>query len=259
MDDGFRLGLVAASCGLEAEEIGEGKAEPADEADVEELPPGDAAEMGGIIIPGDGLEFAHRILLVGTACAGTSRTKAGGNARAFYAAFARAGFLVKTRAKKKVASRVNLARLAICASKGQYRLADEEKAARCHIKFWGVRGSVPTPGAATVKYGGNTSCVEVRADGQIIVLDAGTGIRPLGLELAREFDGAGDRYDAAHHPHPLGSHPGVPFFPAGLRAEEYDPRAGFRRGAPGAREHAGRARWRALIFPSRSSRCRAMW
>jgi len=64
------------------------------------------------------------------------------------------------------------------------------KAPACYIKFWGVRGSVPTPGAATVRYGGNTSCVEVRADGQIIVLDAGTGIRPLGLELAREFKGA---------------------------------------------------------------------
>ena len=61
---------------------------------------------------------------------------------------------------------------------------------RCEITFWGVRGSVPTPGAATVRYGGNTSCVEVRADGEIIVLDAGTGIRPLGLELAREFNGA---------------------------------------------------------------------
>ncbi len=41
-----------------------------------------------------------------------------------------------------------------------------------------------------MKYGGNTSCIEVRADGEIIVLDAGTGIRPLGLALAREFDGA---------------------------------------------------------------------
>lgn len=60
-----------------------------------------------------------------------------------------------------------------------------------HITFWGVRGSVPTPGAATVRYGGNTSCVEVRADGQIIVLDAGTGIRALGLEMAKEFNGAG--------------------------------------------------------------------
>ena len=60
----------------------------------------------------------------------------------------------------------------------------------CYLKFWGVRGSVPTPGPATVRYGGNTSCVELRADGELIVLDAGTGIRPLGLELAREFDGA---------------------------------------------------------------------
>ncbi|MGA3170420.1 MAG: MBL fold metallo-hydrolase [Chthoniobacteraceae bacterium] len=65
-----------------------------------------------------------------------------------------------------------------------------KKPSPSYVKFWGVRGSVPTPGAATVRYGGNTSCVEVRADGQIIVLDAGTGIRPLGLELAREFNGA---------------------------------------------------------------------
>lgn len=55
------------------------------------------------------------------------------------------------------------------------------------IKFWGVRGSIPTPGPATVQYGGNTSCVEVRADGEIIILDAGSGIRRLGLSLAEEF------------------------------------------------------------------------
>lgn len=55
------------------------------------------------------------------------------------------------------------------------------------IKFWGVRGSVPAPGPETVYYGGNTSCVEVRADGELIILDAGTGIRPLGRELQREF------------------------------------------------------------------------
>lgn len=64
-----------------------------------------------------------------------------------------------------------------------------ESALPCRIKFWGVRGSVPTPGPSTVFYGGNTSCVEVRADGELIVLDAGTGIRPLGLALAEEFDG----------------------------------------------------------------------
>jgi phosphoribosyl 1,2-cyclic phosphodiesterase len=57
------------------------------------------------------------------------------------------------------------------------------------FKFWGVRGSIPTPGPGTVYYGGNTSCIEVRADGEIIILDAGTGIRPLGLALVDEFKG----------------------------------------------------------------------
>jgi phosphoribosyl 1,2-cyclic phosphodiesterase len=53
------------------------------------------------------------------------------------------------------------------------------------IKFWGVRGSYPTPGTGTVKYGGNTSCVEIRAGERTIILDAGTGIIPLGRELAK--------------------------------------------------------------------------
>lgn len=48
------------------------------------------------------------------------------------------------------------------------------------IKFWGTRGSIPTPGRNTIKYGGNTSCVEVRAAGQLFIFDAGTGIRELG-------------------------------------------------------------------------------
>lgn len=55
------------------------------------------------------------------------------------------------------------------------------------LKFWGVRGSVPTPGPTTLQYGGNTSCVEVRAAGKIIILDAGTGLRGLGQELLSEF------------------------------------------------------------------------
>ena len=53
------------------------------------------------------------------------------------------------------------------------------------IKFWGVRGSYPAPGAGTVKYGGNTACVEIQAGERTIILDAGTGIIPLGRELAR--------------------------------------------------------------------------
>jgi phosphoribosyl 1,2-cyclic phosphodiesterase len=53
------------------------------------------------------------------------------------------------------------------------------------IKFWGVRGSHPTPGTGTVKYGGNTACVEIVAGSKTLILDAGTGIIPLGRELAR--------------------------------------------------------------------------
>ena len=53
------------------------------------------------------------------------------------------------------------------------------------IKFWGVRGSHPTPGAGTVKYGGNTACAEINAGNKTLILDAGTGIIPLGRALAR--------------------------------------------------------------------------
>ncbi len=55
------------------------------------------------------------------------------------------------------------------------------------LRFWGVRGSVPTPGPATVQYGGNTTCLEIRAGEQILILDAGTGLRLLGRDLAAEF------------------------------------------------------------------------
>ncbi len=55
------------------------------------------------------------------------------------------------------------------------------------VQFWGVRGSIATPGPSTLKCGGNTTCVEVRADGELIVFDAGTGIRNLGRKLAGEF------------------------------------------------------------------------
>jgi phosphoribosyl 1,2-cyclic phosphodiesterase/CRP-like cAMP-binding protein/CheY-like chemotaxis protein len=52
------------------------------------------------------------------------------------------------------------------------------------VHFWGTRGSVPTPGPATIRFGGNTSCVEVvAADGTCVVLDCGTGARELGLAL----------------------------------------------------------------------------
>ena len=54
------------------------------------------------------------------------------------------------------------------------------------IKFWGTRGSLPVPGPTTVRYGGNTTCISVYTDdGEVLILDAGTGIRPLGEQLAR--------------------------------------------------------------------------
>jgi phosphoribosyl 1,2-cyclic phosphodiesterase len=54
------------------------------------------------------------------------------------------------------------------------------------VRIWGCRGSLPTPGAATVRYGGNTSCVEVMLENDaVLVLDAGSGIRPLGLDLRK--------------------------------------------------------------------------
>ncbi|HWC87325.1 MAG TPA: MBL fold metallo-hydrolase [Solirubrobacteraceae bacterium] len=54
------------------------------------------------------------------------------------------------------------------------------------IKIWGARGSIPAPGPETMRYGGNTSCVEVTLeDGTTLILDAGTGIRNLGLVLPR--------------------------------------------------------------------------
>ena len=50
-----------------------------------------------------------------------------------------------------------------------------------------MRGSIATPGASTVRYGGNTSCIEIRSGDEIIILDAGTGLRGLGQSLLAEF------------------------------------------------------------------------
>ncbi len=56
-----------------------------------------------------------------------------------------------------------------------------------HVTLWGTRGSLATPGPQTERYGGNTSCVELRSgDGQLLILDAGTGIRPLSATLDPE-------------------------------------------------------------------------
>ncbi|MEQ1501107.1 MAG: MBL fold metallo-hydrolase [Myxococcota bacterium] len=54
------------------------------------------------------------------------------------------------------------------------------------VRFWGVRGSTPTPGDRYLRYGGNTSCLEVRFGEQLLILDAGTGLRELGLALGAQ-------------------------------------------------------------------------
>jgi phosphoribosyl 1,2-cyclic phosphodiesterase len=81
------------------------------------------------------------------------------------------------------------------------------------LRFWGTRGSIPSPGPSTVRYGGNTPCVELRtADGWLIILDAGTGIRELGRSLVERANGAPVKGDIflthAHWDHIQG----IPFF-----------------------------------------------
>ena len=79
------------------------------------------------------------------------------------------------------------------------------------IKIWGCRGSLPVPGPDTLKYGGNTTCIELRLkSGECVILDAGSGIRNLGKTL---MDGNGHRdiyliLTHAHYDHLMG----FPFF-----------------------------------------------
>ena len=86
--------------------------------------------------------------------------------------------------------------------------------AEFYVRFWGVRGSYPTPGPSTVRYGGNTPCVEVQVNGYTLILDAGTGIIPLGRDMLRRSKESGKPVEAVilfshlHHDHTQG----FPFF-----------------------------------------------
>jgi phosphoribosyl 1,2-cyclic phosphodiesterase len=78
------------------------------------------------------------------------------------------------------------------------------------VRFWGVRGSIACPGPETVRYGGNTSCVEIRCDERLLIMDGGTGLRELGRELVQS-GGTVDAdlfYSHTHFDHICG----LPFF-----------------------------------------------
>jgi phosphoribosyl 1,2-cyclic phosphodiesterase len=97
------------------------------------------------------------------------------------------------------------------------------------VTFWGVRGSCPVPGPHTVRYGGNTPCVEVRCgDGTLLILDAGTGIRALGSALQREEFGRGEGIanlllSHTHHDHMNGLPFFEPLYVAGNRVQLHGP------------------------------------
>jgi phosphoribosyl 1,2-cyclic phosphodiesterase len=78
------------------------------------------------------------------------------------------------------------------------------------VRCWGTRGSIPSPGPDTVRYGGNTTCFEVRHQGQRLIFDAGSGIRPLGMEMVEKGPNAIHIFLTHFHWDHI---QGFPFFP----------------------------------------------
>lgn len=98
------------------------------------------------------------------------------------------------------------------------------------VTFWGTRGSIPTPGAHTARYGGNTPCVAVEGPrGDLVILDAGTGIRALGLKLVERQNGAVNAeilLSHAHWDHIQGLPHFKPLFAPGNWVRIWGPRQG---------------------------------
>ena len=98
------------------------------------------------------------------------------------------------------------------------------------VTFWGTRGSIPTPGPNTARYGGNTPCVAVAgADEELLILDAGTGIRALGLQLVERQNGAVQAeilLSHAHWDHIQGLPHFKPFFAPGNSVRIWGSRQG---------------------------------
>ncbi|MGC2109268.1 MAG: MBL fold metallo-hydrolase [Candidatus Korobacteraceae bacterium] len=81
------------------------------------------------------------------------------------------------------------------------------------LRFWGVRGSVPVPEEGYLGYGGNTPCLEVRVGETILIIDAGTGIRKLGIQLQDEFAGGNMELNLLLSHFHWDHIQGLPFFP----------------------------------------------
>jgi phosphoribosyl 1,2-cyclic phosphodiesterase len=97
------------------------------------------------------------------------------------------------------------------------------------VTFWGTRGSIPTPGARTARYGGNTPCVAVESGDALVILDAGTGIRALGVGLVERHNGAVSAeilLSHAHWDHIQGLPHFKPFFAPGNRVRIWGSRQG---------------------------------
>ena len=103
------------------------------------------------------------------------------------------------------------------ARRGNRDLAADD---RFKVRFWGVRGGIACPGPATVRYGGNTACVQMQCGGTMLIFDAGTGIRPLGAALVKQSPVSAEIFFSRTSFERIC---GIPFFAAG-----YHPKNSFR-------------------------------
>jgi phosphoribosyl 1,2-cyclic phosphodiesterase len=121
------------------------------------------------------------------------------------------------KAKKALASKADARRVAPPKATLQKPQGKAGQAPAIVTRFWGVRGSIATPGEKTLKTGGNTSCVEVRCGEHLLVFDMGTGLKPLGQSLLKQGAVKANIFVSHYHwDHIVG----LPFF-----GPAYDPRS----------------------------------